>query len=76
MERELESVKIELCLKPDFNIQDAFRMLDVENRGSLTAMDLSEGLNKVLELEKETGIILSRDDLFLIFRRYDTRSIG
>jgi hypothetical protein len=36
IERELESVKIELCLKPDFNLQDAFRMLDVERKGVIT----------------------------------------
>ena len=33
MERELESSKIQLCLKPDFNLRDAFRMIDMENRG-------------------------------------------
>lgn len=33
MERELESAKIELCLKPDFNIGDLFRMIDKDSRG-------------------------------------------
>lgn len=28
LERELESAKIELTLKPDFNLLDAFRMID------------------------------------------------
>lgn len=36
IERELESVKIELCLKPDLNLQDAFRMLDIERKGAIT----------------------------------------
>ncbi len=29
MERELESAKIELSLKPDFNLLDAFKVIDV-----------------------------------------------
>ena len=33
LERELESAKIELTLKPDFNLLDAFRMLDVLGKG-------------------------------------------
>jgi hypothetical protein len=33
MERELESAKIELSLKPDFNLLDAFKIIDVESKG-------------------------------------------
>lgn len=33
MERELESAKVELSLKPDFNLLDAFKIIDVENKG-------------------------------------------
>jgi len=33
IERELESLKIELTLKPDFNLLDAFRMVDFPNLG-------------------------------------------
>lgn len=29
LERELESARIELSLKPDFNLLDAFRMIDL-----------------------------------------------
>lgn len=36
LERELESAKIELCLKPDFNMIDAFRMLDLNQKGEIT----------------------------------------
>ena len=32
LERDLESTKKELSLKPDFNLRDAFRMLDRDNR--------------------------------------------
>ncbi len=36
MERELESAKIELSLKPDFNLLDAFKVIDLENKGCVT----------------------------------------
>ena len=35
MERELESAKIELSLKPDFNLLDSFKIIDIDNRGSV-----------------------------------------
>lgn len=35
-EREVESTKIELALKSDFNIIDAFKMLDSRGSGALT----------------------------------------
>lgn len=40
LERELESAKIELCLKPDFNLGDTFKLLDVRNRGYITSLEL------------------------------------
>ncbi len=33
IERELESAKIELSLKPDFNMLDGFKMIDMQNKG-------------------------------------------
>lgn len=36
LERELEACKIELALKPDFNLLDAFKMLDTANMGYLS----------------------------------------
>ena len=35
-EREVESAKIELALKSDFNMVDAFKMLDIRGGGLLT----------------------------------------
>jgi Ca2+-binding EF-hand superfamily protein len=51
-------------------------MIDVERRGAMTHTDLSEAMNKVLGLERETGVIVNRDDLYLIFRRYETKGQG
>lgn len=46
MERELESAKIELCLKPDFNMGDAWKMIDRQNRGYISSEDLDYFLNE------------------------------
>ena len=35
-EREVESAKIELALKSDFNIVDAFKMLDLRGIGAVS----------------------------------------
>lgn len=35
-EREVESAKIELALKSDFNVIDAFNQLDVKHTSSIT----------------------------------------
>lgn len=35
-EREVESAKIELALKSDFNVIDAFNQMDVNRASSLT----------------------------------------
>jgi Ca2+-binding EF-hand superfamily protein len=44
LERELEGAKIELCLKPDFNMIDAFRMLDLGERGEITQSEMIDSL--------------------------------
>jgi hypothetical protein len=33
LERELESTKVSLTNKPDFNLHDAFHIFDVDHRG-------------------------------------------
>jgi hypothetical protein len=33
LQRELEAAKIELALKPDFNLMDAFSVIDLANMG-------------------------------------------
>jgi hypothetical protein len=36
LERELESAKIEIALKPDFNLLDMFRILDPTSKGYIS----------------------------------------
>ena len=38
-ERLVESSKIELALKSDFNLLDCFRLFDVQSRGSCNVTD-------------------------------------
>lgn len=48
MERELESAKIELCLKPDFNIGDAYKMVDKFEKGYIGPEDVLAFMNEDL----------------------------
>jgi len=36
LERELESARIELALKPDFNLLDAFKIFDLRGTGNVS----------------------------------------
>ena len=65
-EREVESSKIELSLKSDFNLVDAFRMFDVKGTGAVTAQDMSDGLKMSLHYNDFTS-----DDIYLLYRRLD-----
>ena len=70
-EREVESAKIELALKSDFNLVDAFRMFDLKGVGCFTAQDLSDGLVRSLHFNDFTS-----DDIYLFFRRLDKEGKG
>jgi Ca2+-binding EF-hand superfamily protein len=64
LEKELETAKINLSQKPDFNLFDAFRIFDVDSRGFVTHTDLKYGLNDI-------GVFPSNEELDLFFKRYD-----
>lgn len=40
----MEELKIEISLKEDFNLIDAFGILDPSGKGSVTPIELREGL--------------------------------
>jgi hypothetical protein len=67
----VESTKIELALKSDFNVVDAFKMIDKRGHGSFTQQDLAEGLTQCLGFME-----FSNDDIYLLFRRFDQRNEG
>ena len=70
-ERELESAKIELALKSDWNVIDGFKMMDLRSVGALTQQDLKDGLMRNLGF-----MDFSNDDIYLLFRRFDKTNAG
>ena len=64
LERELESTKVTLTNKPDFNLHDAFRIFDVDFRGYISAADIREGLSAI-------GVFPTSDEVDLFLARYD-----
>ena len=64
MEKEIENAKISLAQRPDFNLFDAFRVFDIDNRGFITLSDLKSGLNEI-------GLYPSIEELELFIKRYD-----
>ena len=69
LERELETAKISLIQKPDFNVFDAFRIFDIDSRGWVSLSDLKLGLNDI-------GVFPGHEELDLYFKRYDKDQDG
>ena len=69
MEKDLEKAKINLAIKPDFNIFDAFRIFDLNGNGYLTTSELKIGL-------QEIGVYAGYEEVDLFFKRYDTNRNG
>jgi Ca2+-binding EF-hand superfamily protein len=71
LERECEATKIETALKPDFNLLDAFKIFDFMGTGNVSIQDVINALRDNLSFSEFT-----HDDVFLLFRRYDTNGDG
>ncbi len=71
LEREFESAKIELTLKNDFNLLDAFKMFDTKAVANISVQDVTLSLRDILGLTN-----FNNDDLYLVFRRYDLNEDG
>ena len=71
LEREVESAKIEVALKSDFNLMDAFRLFDSAGRGFITQHDFTEGLRNHLQFNE-----FANEDAYLFFRRNDPSGRG
>ena len=61
--RELELLKQEASLCPDFNVEDAFGLLDAQDRGEVSSSDLAKVLMTY-------GIKVFGSDAELLIRRY------
>jgi Ca2+-binding EF-hand superfamily protein len=68
-ENEIERSKCDLVLRSDFNVEDAFRVFELDGRGYLTDLDLKYGLNAL-------DIYPSSEEINLLIRRYDARNEG
>ena len=68
-ESRLELTKTNLALRSDFNIEDAFRMFELNGRGYLTEEDLKFGLNSF-------GIQSSSFEIQCLLKRYDLLNKG
>lgn len=67
LEKEVEQQKVDLSILEDFNLIDAFGLLDINGKGYVTATELREAL---LDL----GLRCNIDETHLILKRYS--SIG
>jgi Ca2+-binding EF-hand superfamily protein len=63
-ERDLESAKINLARRSDFNFYDAFKIFDPTSKGYVTIADLREGLAAI-------GVFPTSSDMELFIKRYD-----
>ena len=68
-ERAMEDKKVRLAGRPDFNLQDAFQLLDRHAVGSVTGPQIIEALASF-------GIHVHKEDVYLWVRRYDKDNDG
>jgi Ca2+-binding EF-hand superfamily protein len=69
IENEIERTKSDLVLKSDFNVEDAFRIFELEGRGYLTDLDLKYGFNAL-------DLYPTSEEISLFIKRYDPRNEG
>ena len=69
LELETNEAKSRLATQPDFNLMDAYQMLDKFSKGWVTAPEIIESL-------AELGMHPHKDDIFLFVRRYDKDGDG
>ena len=65
VESEIEKIKINLSLNPDFNCEDVFRIFELEGRGFLDQEDIKYGLNllDIYPTDQELKLFMKRFDL-------------
>lgn len=68
-ESEIERSKIDLALRSDFNVEDAFRTFEIDGRGFLTEDDLKYGLNAF-------GVFPTLSEIRLLMKRFDLSRAG
>lgn len=67
LESKTEALKQQLALRPDFNLFDAFKVLDIDNQGVISADSLKRALQDI-------GIYSRDQELELFLKRYSSGS--
>ena len=64
IEKDLEIAKQDLALKPDFNLNDFFKVLDNQDNGALTSSDIEKGIKlfDICPTEEELRLIVNKCD--------------
>lgn len=69
LERKLERSKVDLSLRTDFNLIDAFRVFDQEGKGWVSATEIKEGLTHF-------NVFIQPEDISFFMKRYDKDEDG
>jgi Ca2+-binding EF-hand superfamily protein len=69
VENEIERSKCNLALRSDFNVEDAFRIFELDSRGYVSDLDIKFGLNSL-------DLYPTSEEINLLLKRYDTRNTG
>jgi Ca2+-binding EF-hand superfamily protein len=68
-ENDYERNRCDLILRSDFNVEDAFRIFELDGRGYLTDLDIKYGLNAL-------DIFPTSEEITLFIKRFDLRNEG
>lgn len=62
--KDIEGIKCLLSLKSDFNLPDAYRLFDIENKGNFNKRELEEALAllNIFPLQEEMQLLMQRFD--------------
>jgi Ca2+-binding EF-hand superfamily protein len=68
--KDLESFRIDLALKHDFNLEDAFHLFDCNDLGCITIQNLADGLRDNLQFGE-----FCDEDMFMFMQRVDRKNL-
>jgi len=69
IDKDLEGIKQILSLKTDFNLEDAWKLFDVENKGTVNLREIEEGFNIC-------NVFPRREEMQLLLLEYDENKDG
>eukprot|EP00347_Sterkiella_histriomuscorum_P016452 403353122 len=69
IDKDLESQKCLLALKSDFNLEDAYKIFDVESKGNFNIREFQEGLNIMRNYPQ-------KEEIQLLLQKFDSDQDG